>query len=100
MCGSRSWIYLVITYSFGALNLFFILTAETGNTLFHFLVTFFSPVISIVCLFLSGAAASQSGLFSQCAHLKVTGSQLHEVIHHATTKARLKQQPEHRRTCI
>lgn len=61
MCGSRSWIYLVIT----ALNLFFILTAEARNILFHFLVTFFFPVIAIVCLFLAGTAASQCGLFSQ-----------------------------------
>lgn len=93
MCGSQSWIYLVISYSFGALNLFSVLTAQSGNTLLLFLVTFFPPS-DRYCLFASRWCCSFSvwPVFTTCSHLKVTDSQLHEVIRHATAKARLKQQ--------
>lgn len=68
---------------------------EAGNILFHFLVTFFFPVIAIVCLFLTGACSlSMWPVFTACSRLKVTDSQLPKVIHHAAAKARLKQQKE------
>lgn len=46
------------------------------------------------CLFASRWCCSFSvwPVFTACSHLKVTDSQLHKVIRHATAKARLKQQ--------
>lgn len=92
MCGSRFWIYLVITYSSAAPNLFFILTAETGITLFHFLVTFFFSTSDLYCLCISPQCCSLSiwPVFTTSSHLKVTYSRPHGITHHAHRQSSFK----------